>query len=152
MIDRQLIVMKEDFSDYEEAIRYGGDLLFKHGYVKDTYTESVLERERNYPTGLPTEPVFVAIPHTGSEHVIKSMFCLMVFNKPVLFHQMGSKDEMIPAEIMLMLAIDGGEKHLEFLSGIMGIFSESSVLERIETAKSKEEICDILGEFEQFNL
>lgn len=151
MIDRQMIVLGKDFPNYKDAIHYGGNLLYKSGYVKDTYTDSVLEREEEFPTGIPTDPVPMAIPHTGSEHVNKSMFCLVVFNHPVMFHQMGSADEMIPAEMMMMLAIDGSESHLEFLSGVMGIFSEGSVMKRIKQATSVEMVCEVLGEFDLFN-
>ncbi len=149
LFDSQLIVWKKNFPDCEAAIRYGGSILYRLGYVKDTYTDSVLAREKLFPTGLPTQPVPIAIPHTGSEHVNKSMFCMIVFDQPVMFRQMGSEEERIPAEIMMLLAIDGSERHLEFLSDILGIFSDGSVLTRIRAAGSAEEICSILGEFEQ---
>lgn len=150
MIDKQLIVLGKNFSDYREAIRYGGELLYQSGYVKSTYTESVLEREEEFPTGIPTYPIPMAIPHTSSEHVNQSMFCMIVFNHPVDFRQMGNTDETVSAEIMMMLAIDGSEEHLEFLSGVMGIFSEGSVMERIRFAKSKEDVCNVLSEFDLF--
>ena len=152
MINRELIVRGVDFPDCEAAIRYGGGILHRLGYVKDTYTDSVLAREKLFPTGLPTEPVPIAIPHTGSEHVNKSMFCMIVFDRPVMFHQMGSDEELIPAEIMMMLAIDGSDRHLEFLSDVLGIFSDGSVLTRIKDAGSAGEICEILGEFQQLQL
>lgn len=152
MIDRQLIIRGKNFPDSEAAIRYGGEILHRLGYVKDTYTDSVLVREKLFPTGLPTQPVPIAIPHTGSEHVNKSMFCMVVFDRPVMFRQMGSEEELIPAEIMMMLASDGSEKHLEFLSDVLGIFSDGSVLTRIREAGSAEEIWGILGEFKQLQL
>ena len=133
LIDSQLIVREKNFPDCEAAIRYGGSILYRLGYVKDTYTDSVLAREKLFPTGLPTQPVPIAIPHTGSEHVNRSMFCMIVFDNPVMFRQMGSEEE----------------RHLEFLSDILGIFSDGSVLTRIRAAGSAEEICSILGEFEQ---
>ena len=75
---------------------------------------------------------------------------MIVFNHPVDFRQMGNTDETVSAEIMMMLAIDGSEKHLEFLSGVMAIFSEGSVMERIRFAKSKEDVCEVLNEFPKY--
>ena len=152
MIDKNLIVKGGSFQNYEEAIKFGGRLLYENGYVDSGYTDSVLEREAQFPTGLPTQGVPMAIPHTDSEHVLKSMFCLVVFSKPVMFRQMGDTSELIPAEIMVMLAIDGGEKHLKFLSNLIGLFSDGSVLTRIKAAEDAGSICRILKEFEQFNL
>ena len=67
MIDKNLIVKGGSFQNYEEAIKFGGRLLYENGYVDSGYTDSVLEREAQFPTGLPTQGVPMAIPHTGSE-------------------------------------------------------------------------------------
>ena len=127
LIDSQLIVREKNFPDCEAAIRYGGSILYRLGYVKDTYTDSVLAREKLFPTGLPTQPVPIAIPHTGSEHVNRSMFYMIVFDNPVMFRQMGSEEERIPAEIMLLLAIDGMESKKVLICCANGVATSTFV-------------------------
>ena len=46
-------------------------ILYKKGYVKESYTSAILEREKQFPTGLKTPGINIAMPHTYPEHVIK---------------------------------------------------------------------------------
>lgn len=39
-------------------------LLKEKGYVRDSFLDAILAREKAYPTGLPTLPVAIALPHT----------------------------------------------------------------------------------------
>ncbi len=144
MLDKDLIITQLSFASAEEAIRFGGKLLFERGYVKECYIESVLERERIFPTGLPTEPVSIAIPHTNSDCVIKSSMCMMVLDEPLKFSQMGDADIPVMAKIIIMLAVSSAEGHLEFLSNLLTILSEKTLLERISHAHSKDEIYELM--------
>lgn len=74
LIDSQLIVREKNFPDCEAAIRYGGSILYRLGYVKDTYTDSVLAREKLFPTGFPPSRSPSQFPTQGSEHVNR-MLC-----------------------------------------------------------------------------
>jgi len=59
------------------------------GYVSEEFAEDVWEREKIFPTGLPTQPFGVAIPHADPDHVKQSAVCLGILNSPVFFNQMG---------------------------------------------------------------
>ena len=63
---KSLVFIDVAFDTAEQVIRFGADELYKTGYVKESYGASVAERERDFPTGLPTEPYGIAIPHTNS--------------------------------------------------------------------------------------
>jgi PTS system galactitol-specific IIA component len=44
----------------------------KRGYVKDTFVDGILHRERTNPTGLMVEDLInIAIPHTDVDRVIR---------------------------------------------------------------------------------
>lgn len=51
--------------------------LTEQGYVADSFLEAIIEREKVFPTGLPTGEIGVAIPHTDSEHVHKPMVAMI---------------------------------------------------------------------------
>lgn len=144
MLNRDLIITNLSFASAEEAIRFGGKLLYEKGYVEERYIESVLEREKVYPTGLPTDPVPIAIPHTNSDCVIKSSMCMMILDEPLKFYQMGDLETPVMAKIVMMLAVGSAEGHLEFLSELLTILSEYSLLEQISQTPSADEIYDIL--------
>src|SRR5579862_6898362 len=49
--------------DATDALRQAAALLARVAAVTDDYADAVIAREADYPTGLPTEPVGVALPH-----------------------------------------------------------------------------------------
>ena len=74
-IDNIYLDVKEE--NYKDILKKIGDILYKKGYVKESYTKSLLNREEMSPTGLPLSPWSIAIPHTDPEHVIKP--CIIIF-------------------------------------------------------------------------
>ncbi len=144
MIDKQLVFTDLEFDNAEEVIRFGADKLCKAGYTKETYGDSVVEREKEFPTGLPTEPFGIAIPHTNSSFVKKSGICCIKLKKPVVFHQMGNGEENIEAHFVILLAISDSSEHLELLSGLMELFTNEELLTQIEEAENEEKIAEIL--------
>ena len=59
--------------------------LFASGMVKASFSGAVIKREEVFPTGLPTEPVGVAIPHTDSEHVLKNALAVGAGHSFIIF-------------------------------------------------------------------
>ena len=66
LLKEKLIFIDVEAKDREEAIGKMAKELYKKGYVKESYINAILDREKVFPTGLPTEEVGVAIPHTDS--------------------------------------------------------------------------------------
>ena len=59
----ELVLSNYEAKDAEDVFRALADKLFEDGSVKDNYFQAMYNRERSYPTGLPTEEIHVAI-HT----------------------------------------------------------------------------------------
>src|SRR5688572_13356611 len=98
-LGKALVHIFEDTVTKEEAILTLAALLRDGGYVKDSFGAAVLAREDVFPTGLPTQPVGVAIPHTDVEHVNNSALAVGILSQPVVFMEMGSFDGQVDVEI-----------------------------------------------------
>ncbi len=144
MFDRNLVFSGLHFDNVEGAIRFGAEKLYQSGYVTKAYADSVVEREREFPTGLPTQPFGIAIPHTDSSFVKQSGICCMRLNKPLPFRQMGDGEETIAVRMILLLAISNGTEHIDLLSGLMELFSNEELLVQLEQAKDEAEIISVL--------
>ena len=107
--DESLIVPHLEARDAADAIRALGTLLYHQGYVRDTFVEAVLEREKSFPTGLPTAEIQVAIPHADVEHVVKPGIAIGILEEPVEFGEMGSEDQKVRVKIICMLAVRQSE-------------------------------------------
>lgn len=127
-----------------QVIKFGGEQLKRAGIVKDSYIQFVLDREKESPTGIPTEKVKVSLPHTEAEHVIKSGAAFIQLKKPVSFISMEDLETELPVELVFQLALADGHQQLSALKELTLLFNDSTKLERLCNASTKEEVMDIL--------
>ena len=93
--------------DSKDIVTQLGDLLFAAGYVKETFSEAALAREKEMPTGLPLMGSYnAAIPHTDVEHVYKPALALATLAEPVTFQNMIAPDEPVPVQLVILMALD----------------------------------------------
>ena len=77
-----LIFLNLKAADNKEVLQIMGDAMIQEGYGEEGFTEALLEREKDYPTGLDVDGIGVAIPHTDAEHVKKEGISIAVLNQP----------------------------------------------------------------------
>lgn len=143
LLKEELVVMDMDAKDANEAIGKLAEVLYKNNFVKKSYIKAVQERERIFPTGLPTEGVGVAIPHTDVEHVNIPTMAIAILDKPVRFNMMGIAKEEIDVQILFMMAIKEPEAQIELLQKLMDIFQDKEILEQILRSKTPSEVKEI---------
>jgi PTS system galactitol-specific IIA component len=145
LVTEENILVNIDADNKEEIIRLLADLLVKNGCIKPEYYDIVIKREEQYPTGLPTEGIQVAIPHGFSEGcVMKPSIGVATLTRPVIFRNMADQDEELSVGIVFLLALtkaDAGE-----LDKVMSIFSNGDLLRKLHSAKTARDVMDILGE------
>lgn len=138
------IVVNMEAGDRVEVIRRLGGLLFQHGYVKETYVQAVLDREVVFPTGLQTNLLGMAIPHTDTEHVIKPALAIATLANPVIFQAMGSPETEIPVTIVMMLAISDPKAVIPVLRSVLFILEKNEALEALTQATNVLEIKEVM--------
>ncbi|MDR1575859.1 MAG: PTS sugar transporter subunit IIA [Treponema sp.] len=128
----------------EAALTAMCQILLSKGYVKDSFPEAILERERLYPSGLPMEGHKIAIPHTDAEHVNESVILFARLARPLEFSSMGDPDEKIPVQLISMFALKEKKKIGFMLDVLITAYSDNEVLDAILNAPSAGAIYDIL--------
>ena len=138
--DRNLIFLHQEATSREEII---GRLAFAMqglGYIGESYEQAVLEREKEFPTGLPCDEIYVAIPHAFSGDVIKTGVAVAVLDTPVDFVNMGDPDEILPCKmVFLMCNAENADSHIDDLQEMMGMFSSPELLKKLYEAKDVDE-------------
>lgn len=124
----------------EEAIRALCGALCAKGLIKDSFAEAAIKREQAFPTGLPTEIIKIAIPHTDAIHVISSSWAAARLAHPVPWQSMEDPDETLDVEFVILLATDDPKAQLPFLRKITRVFQDSSILCSLRDAKSENDI------------
>jgi galactitol PTS system EIIA component len=140
LLNRELIRLQADVTSDEECIRLAGMLFFKYGYVKEGYGEAVVEREKNYPTGLPGKDICIAIPHTNNVLVNQPAIGVIIPREPVAFCMMGNKERILLCEVIIPLVVKDAAMQLSTLQKMSHIIQDSELLKKIKKANSPEEV------------
>ncbi len=122
-----ILVIEGNPETWEEALNKTYQELHKNNYVKDSFLTACIEREKKFPTGLPTE-VAVAIPHTDAEHVITPAICVLRLKKPVRFQNMGDLEESIEAHFVFNMALKDNTDQVPMLRAIITLIQDGNYL------------------------
>ena len=122
-IESDLIETDTEVADRWEAIDRLAALLRAKGYVRETFCEKVIEREKEFPTALPTNPVAVAIPHTHVEHCILPAIAVGILRHPIPWVEMATLDHVLDAQVVLLLSITEPQKQVRFLQRVVDFFT-----------------------------
>lgn len=115
-----------------EVIAHLGQRLLAAGYVRESFIEAALKRERELPTGLPLAGgVNAAIPHTDVEHVIKPGVALATLATPVNFRNMVTPEEEVPVRLVFLLALDQPKAQVEMLQQISTVLQQPEVVAQL---------------------
>ena len=145
-VTEENILVNLEADSKEEVIRILVDLLVQNGYVKPEYYDILIEREEQYPTGLPTLGIQVAIPHGISEGcVLKPAVAMATLARNVTFRNMADKEEELSIGIVFLFGLPGEHELAKDLNRVMSIFSESELLSRVYSAKTGHEIVEIMN-------
>ena len=142
-ITPKLIFVNEHFDSKSALFQKIYQESFDLGYVHKSFLEKIIERERNFPTGLQLETMGVAIPHTDAE-CIKKEFVAIVTTDPVAFVSMEDFNQSVAAEIAFILGLKEPHAQLEMLQSLMGLLQNSEVLARMREAHSADDIVTIV--------
>lgn len=143
-LDENLFYTDFEAKNSKELLKIMGDNLFKKGYVKKEYSNSIIEREKQYPTGLPAEKTSLAIPHTDHELVNTTTVSVATLREPITFQNMADPDESIEVKIIFMLAIEEAKGQLEMLQRVMEIIQDTEFKEKILNVQSNSELLKII--------
>jgi PTS system galactitol-specific IIA component len=116
--------------DREQLLGMLAAAVVGNGHGKPSLVAALLDRERRFPTGLPT-PVPSAIPHTDTVHVLHSGLAVATLAEPVAFAQMGGSGEELAARIVVLLCITDPGQQVEALQLVLGRLGDRASVERV---------------------
>ncbi|MEO3992403.1 PTS sugar transporter subunit IIA [Pseudocitrobacter cyperus] len=106
-------------------------LLKEGGYVEDSFLDAILVREKKYPTGLPTLPVAIALPHTDPQHVIRPFISVTRLLQPVAWQEMGNDDNTLNVQFIVLLGFVDHSSHLAVLQQLMDCLADEEFVQTL---------------------
>ncbi|MBP2099127.1 PTS sugar transporter subunit IIA [Enterococcus rivorum] len=140
LVDLQMSVETE-----EELFEQIADRLKRQGYVNEGYLEGIKNREKRFPTGLMTEYLNIALPHSDTEYIEKPFIYVARIEKPVMVRQMGDNQEMAVKDFFF-LGIKEPAKQVGLLQELMTMFQKDEFVARLKQAKQNQEMFDLFME------
>ncbi|RFA34794.1 PTS sugar transporter subunit IIA [Virgibacillus dokdonensis] len=144
VLDESVILTDVAAKTREQALEVVAQNLVNQNLVKKSFISAIIQREKEYPTGLPTKGVSVAIPHTDVKHVHTKTISLAILKHPVDFYVMGDNHNTTPVKVIFMLAMNEADAQLSLLQKLMHLFQDEKALTNIVQLKDKTEIKNVL--------
>jgi len=142
----EIIVLPEvDAKDWEEVIRILGKTLLDRGYVKDTYIDATIEREKKCPTGLELAGgINVSLPHADIEHVLQPAMAVARLKHEVEFKRMDDYESSVMVKMVFMPAITNPRSYVQILKRLTTVFKNPEEVKKLSEA-SPEELKELLA-------
>jgi PTS system galactitol-specific IIA component len=149
IISENLIVVgsESDTPNAESAITILCERLVEEGYVDSSYCQAVLDRERQFPTGLPSLPYATAIPHADANGVKRTGIAVAILHYPVPFRAMDSPEKHLDVRVILLLAVAEPSKQVSMLQWVCNLVQDQDVVKTLASVKSPREAMIILEPF-----
>nr|WP_315527362.1 PTS sugar transporter subunit IIA [Carnobacterium maltaromaticum] len=133
----ELIDLQVQANSEEELFAVIAERLLELGYVYSDYLTGITLRERNFPTGLITQHLNIALPHSDTEYVKKPFIYIVRLKQPVIVRQMGDNQEMLVKDIFF-LGIKEPTKQVGLLQLLITLFQEESFMEALQNVEESE--------------
>lgn len=141
-------------ADREGLLRELSAILESKGYVRETYQESIINREKTHPTGLMVEDLInIAIPHTDVEHVLKpTMVVIKHISSAFRFFRMDDPGTEIPVDVVFLLVVKESDGYVNFLAALTNLFQDAEFIDLL-ASNTPEIICGgLVDKLEEFKL
>ena len=145
LTNKNLITLDLEAKTKVEVIEKLVEQLDREGVLesKGDFLKAVLDREEISPTGLEEG---LAIPHGKSTAVKKVAFAIARLKNPIKDWESIDEDNEVTLVFLLAIPkIEQGDTHIEVLTKLTSLFIQDGFIEKLQNAKTENEIIDILG-------
>lgn len=146
LFDMELISIDVPGVTEEEVFDFVSEKLKSKALVEATYLEGLRKREAAFPTGLVTQHLNIALPHTDPEHIVKPFVFIAKLENEVLVKQMGDNQEMKTKDLFF-LGIKDGAGQAGLLAALMALFMNEDFVEAYKKAHTAETIYHLIVEY-----
>ena len=144
--NEELILKINGKKQDKEVLAYMAEYLQDKGLVKGSYSKAITDREAEFPTGLYTGNINIAIPHADTEHVEKAAICVGVLEEPISFRAMDDPDKEIEIRLIIMLALKEAHGHIEMLQKVVELIKDQEALNKVIESSDLSIIYEIISE------
>ena len=138
-----LVLLHQNFDNYEELLTTMAGLAKEQGLVDDTYLSALLAREKEFPTGLEL-PVNISISHIATG-VNRSFVSIATLEHPVMFRSMDLSGTELQVRVAFVFGILDAQSQLAILQQFARSFADGERIMELVNSESEEELLEKLN-------
>ncbi|MEI5993923.1 PTS sugar transporter subunit IIA [Candidatus Enterococcus mansonii] len=142
MFQPELIDLHVTVQDEEELFECIASRLKEAGYVNSGYLEGIRSREKIFPTGLITEHLNIALPHSDTEYIERPFIYIARTTNPIKVKQMGDNQEMEVRDLFF-LGIKEPSKQVGLLQDLMLLFQNKSFVTELKATTENKAVFNL---------
>lgn len=129
-------------ANWEEVLQRFADLAEKEGFARPGFGAALIQREKEYPTGLPMQ-IPLAIPHAYPEFIYKPGVGVALLDPPVEFREMGGEeDQWLSVRLVVLMLVAQETAHNSDLATIIRMFQSPDWYPLFSKATTPEELAN----------
>ncbi|MBP7101080.1 MAG: PTS sugar transporter subunit IIA [Leptotrichiaceae bacterium] len=143
MFTKEDIYLDIDAKDYLYLFKKMAKIFKRKKYVKDSYLEALIAREKIYPTGFEFDGYNIALPHIDSEHVLEQKIVLVRLKDEIQYREVVTNKKIL-VKIFIMMLVKNPEEQVEVLGKLIEIINRKDFYNLVINAKyidDLEKIC-----------
>ena len=146
--DENVIELKVKAENNKDIITKLAKILTQNKIVKSNFLDHVLNREKQFPTGLAIKDgLGIAIPHTDSAYVNKSQIAVATLEKPIMFNDMVDSNKKVKVNVVFMIAMSQPHEQADLLSNLINMCQQPKAVEKLINANNKKAVEKTLREY-----
>jgi len=140
VLKEETIELNVDVKDWIDAVRFGGDILFRNNCVTEKYIQAMIDTVKEIgPYIVVTKGV--AMPHAQPDKgALRVGMSLITLKNPVNF----GNAENDPVNIIICFSATDSKTHLKALSQLAKLLDNEEALLKISSSNSKAEVLEII--------
>lgn len=139
MLKPELVFLNVDEKDRKGLYKNIASKLLKLGYVKESYEEALNKREDEFPTGVVSEHISIALPHANPENINKPFVCVVTTKTPIEILQMGYNTKE-NADTFFFLGIQHSNDQLTLLQKFMSLIQNRDFVDDFQSISDESEM------------
>lgn len=145
------VLIEQQYTSNLEVLSAMGGLFQEYVDVRPGYTEALIQREREFPTGLPTTPYGVAIPHADGKYVLQPGLAVCTLKTPISFREMGNPQSVVAVKLAILIALPEGQQTVQvnILQWLISLIQHRPFLLDMARCESHSQVLRIFQEYSE---
>ena len=144
LVNSDLINLNFSVDNVDELFEKVAEILSSKEFVKSSYIDALKKREEEFPTGLKTAFLNIALPHSDSMHIKQPFIFIARNDKELIVNQMGDNSEMLCKDF-IFLGIKDSTKQVGLLSTLMELFMDETFVNKYINCKDLNEMYSLFS-------